>query len=105
MSMTSTLDRPDFAARPIHGPNEVRIALEPYATDETLALYDQQVEQASKDAIEQDSGEPLAKVLGHWWDVAQVAVGAIEPERRGSGREEFVEAWEAAHPGEKLDVA
>ena len=103
--MTSILDRPRFPAGPIHGPSEVRGALEPYATDETLALYDQQVEQASKDVIEQDSGEPLAKVLNHWWDVAQVASGAIQPERRGAGRQEFIEAWEAAHPGEKLDVA
>ena len=103
--MTTDFQRPDGTGGPIHGPDEIRAALEPYATDETLALYDQQVEQASKDVIEQEGAEPLAKVLGHWWGIAQVASGSIKPGRRGTGREQFIEAWVAAHPGERLSEA
>lgn len=103
--MTTNFQRPDGTGGPIRSAEEIRNALERYATEETLAIYDQQVERASKDLIEQHGGEPIAKVLGHWRDVVLLASGTIKPEHRGQGREHFVDAWEAAHPGEKLNEA
>jgi hypothetical protein len=96
-------------ARPgaeVHGPAEVRAALEEHATDETLALYDRQIEQATRQALEQDDVAPLARVLRHWWMSAQVARGEIAPPPpSGDAMEQTIAAWEAKHPGQRLPRA
>lgn len=91
----------------MRGPGEVREALARHATAETLALYDRQVEQATKDALERNDVAPLAKVLVRWWLTAQVASGA-RPEGLGLqmvSQEEVVADWQRHHPGETLNAA
>ena len=101
-SVTTNFQRPDGTGGPLRSPGDIRNALQQYATKETLAIYDQQVERASHDATGRHGGEPLAKILERWRHAVLLATGAIKPEHRGQGREQFVDAWEAAHPGEKL---
>jgi hypothetical protein len=107
VSMTGpTVARPGADGPEVHGPAEVRAALEDHATAETLALYDRQVEQATKQALEQDDVAPLARVLRHWWTSAQVARGELEPPTpSGNAMAKTIAAWEAKHPGQHLPRA
>lgn len=107
MSMTApTVARPGAKGPEVHGPAEVRAALEEYATAETLALYDRQVEQATRQALEQDDIAPLARVLRHWWTSAQVARGEFEPPTpSNNAMANTIAAWEAKHPGQRLPRA
>lgn len=88
--------------QPVRGPLELRRGLEEYATPETLALFDKQVDAAVKTAISSGDPQSLAKVLAHWLYCLRVARHEIKPETHGNAREETIRAWEAAHPGEKL---
>ena len=107
VSMTApTVARPDAEGPEVHGPAEVRAALEEHATGETLALYDRQIEQATLQALEQDDIAPLARVLRHWWVSAQVARGELAPPTpSGDAMARTIAAWEAKHPGQQLPRA
>ena len=87
----------------IHGPAAVRAALLPYATPETLALYDREVDEATVASAGLDSVAPLLQVLAHWWETAELAAHGPGPgHRHAGGRERTIAAWEAAHPGQNL---
>ena len=98
--------RPGAEGPEVHGPAEVRAVLEEHATAETLTLYDRQVEQATRQALEQDDVGPLARVLRRWWTSAQVARGELEPPAPSdSAMANTIAAWEAKHPGQHLHPA
>ena len=107
VSMTApTVARPGAEGPEVHGPAEVRAALEEHATAETLALYEGQVEQAIMQALEQDDVAPLARVLRRWWTSAQVARGELEPPAPSDdAMANTIAAWEAKHPGQQLPHA
>ena len=103
-----TVARPGAEGPEVHGPAEVRAALEEHATAETLALYDRQIEQATVQALEQGEVAPLAAVLRHWWMCTQVASGRARPEDFGARtytQAEVEEAWHRKHPGQQLSAA
>lgn len=102
---SSTLHRPGCS--PVHGPAEVRAALEPHADRKTLEVFDQDVDQAATQALEQQDVEPLAKVLERWWRIAQVAATARRGEdgMRAHSQDEVLAEWQRRHPGETLNAA
>lgn len=86
------------------GPAQVLAALAEFSTPETLAMIDQEVDEAYRAGIDAGDTEPLRKVLDHWWYVVRVNRGEVHPAMSVDPRAETIARWRAAHPGQKLPL-
>lgn len=96
---TPTIDRPGAGAPDDwHGPVEVRAALVPYATEATLAVFDNGLDEAYGESLRTGEVAPLRAFLEHWWFVAGVAENGMPTgQPTGGGAEQFRRAWEERH--------
>lgn len=88
-----------------HGPAEVRAALAGHATEQTLALYDRELDAAARESRDTSSVAPLMRVLEHWWMAAQLAAGVVPASFRPVSPADAVASWEAANGRPLYDAA
>lgn len=95
---TPTADRPTNShPDEFHGPGEVRAALVGHATAQTLAIYDRELDAATRESRDTGNVAPLLKVLEHWWMAAQLAAGVVPSSFRPVSSDDAVASWEAKH--------
>lgn len=95
---TPTADHPiDSQPDEFHGPAEVRAALISHATTQTLAIYDRELDTATRESKDTGDVAPLLRMLEHWWTAAQLAAGVVPTNFRPVSPDEAVASWEAKH--------
>lgn len=89
--------RPSGQPDEFHGPSEVRAALVGNVTEETLAVYDRELDEAARESRDAGGVGPLLKMLDYWWVAAQLAAGVVPGNFQPVSPAEAVASWEAKY--------
>jgi len=102
---TPTVHRLTDRQPEVHGPAEVRAALIGHATEQTLAVYDRDIDEATRESAAAGDVAPLLRRLEHWWMCAQLAAGEVPADFHpipGTGAQA---SWEAKNGRPLYDAA
>lgn len=102
---TPTVNRPTDSQPEVHGPAEVRAALVGHATEATLAVYDRDIDEATRESAAAGDVAPLLARLDHWWMCAQLAAGDVPANFRPIPGADAQASWEAKHGRPLYDAA